>query len=106
MLNFRTCRAAFGAALFAGFLAAFAVPAQSADWPRSDVPPDPAMTFGVLANGMRYAIMHNSTPSGEVSVRLRTIGTGSMQESPPPLRQGLAHFLRNIWRFAVRPFAL
>ena len=93
MLSFRASRAAIGAAFFAGFLAAFAVPALSADWPRSDVPPDPAMTFGVLANGMRYAIMHNSTPSGEVSVRLR-IGAGAMQESAA--QRGLAHFLEHM----------
>lgn len=36
------------------------------DWPqaRSDVKPDPAVRFGRLSNGMRYAIMKNATPSG------------------------------------------
>jgi zinc protease len=42
---------------------------------------------------MRYAIMHNSTPTGAVSVRLR-IGAGSMQESPA--QRGLAHFLEHM----------
>jgi zinc protease len=93
LLSFRICRAAAATALFAGFLAVLAVPARSADWPKSDVPPDPAVTFGVLPNGMRYAIMHNSTPSGEVSVRLR-IAAGAMQESAA--QRGLAHFLEHM----------
>ncbi len=67
--------------------------AQNAGWPRSDIPPDPAVTFGTLPNGMRYAIMHNATPAGSVSVRFR-IGAGSMQESDS--QRGLAHFLEHM----------
>ena len=67
--------------------------AQSTEWPRSDIPPDPAVTFGTLSNGMRYAIMHNATPAGSVSVRFR-IGAGSMQESDS--QHGLAHFLEHM----------
>src|ERR1700761_630816 len=68
-------------------------PALATDWPKSDVPPDPAVTFGVLPNGMRYAIMHNATPAGSVSVRFR-IAAGSMQETDS--QRGLAHFLEHM----------
>jgi len=70
-----------------------AVPAFAAEWPRSDLPPDPTVTFGTLANGMRYAIRHNATPSGEVSVRFR-IAAGALQEAPQ--QRGLAHFLEHM----------
>ena len=46
-------------------------PALATDWPKSDIPPDPAVTFGVLPNGMRYALMHNDTPTNAVSIRMR-----------------------------------
>ena len=38
---------------------------------------DPAVTFGQLPNGMRYAIKRNNTPSGQMAVRL-LIGSGSL----------------------------
>ncbi len=64
-------------------------------WPHetSDIKPDPAVRFGVLENGMRFAIMRNVTPPGQVSLRLR-IGAGSLQESEAQL--GLAHFLEHL----------
>lgn len=37
---------------------------------RSDLSPDPSIRFGVLANGMRYAILPNRTPRGAVALRL------------------------------------
>ena len=67
--------------------------AAATEWPKSDIPPDPAVTFGVLSNGMRYAIMHNATPAGSVSVRLR-MATGSLQEDAD--QRGLAHFLEHM----------
>lgn len=69
--------------------------AESPPWPQasSDIPADPAVTFGALPNGMRYAIMKNATPKGEVSIRLR-IGAGSLMESDA--QQGLAHFLEHM----------
>ena len=85
-------RIRFAAALLAFVLAA-PVAAMATPWPKSDIPADPAVTFGVLSNGMRYAIMHNATPSGQVSVRLR-IGAGSMQEKPE--QRGLAHFVEHM----------
>jgi zinc protease len=84
-------RAVFRAAFAAILL--FALPAFAADWPRSDLPPDPSVTFGTLPNGMRYAIRHNATPTGEVSVRLH-IAAGALQEAPQ--QRGLAHFLEHM----------
>ena len=85
---------AFSAAVFCvGFSLVLAGGALATEWPKSDVPADPAVTFGVLSNGMRYAIMHNATPAGSVSVRLR-MGTGSMQEDGD--QRGLAHFLEHM----------
>ena len=78
---------------FAGLFIAGAGAADSTEWPRSDIPSDPRVIFGVLPNGMRYAIMHNSTPTGEVAVRFR-IAAGSEQESAD--QRGLAHFLEHM----------
>ena len=63
--------------------------AQSA----SDIPADPAVRFGVLPNGMRYAIMKNATPPGQASLRLR-IAAGSLMENEDQL--GLAHFMEHM----------
>lgn len=64
-------------------------------WPQvhSDLHADPSVRFGTLPNGMRYAIQHNRTPPGQVSLRLR-IGSGSLEESDA--QQGLAHFLEHM----------
>ncbi|HEY1541494.1 MAG TPA: insulinase family protein [Xanthobacteraceae bacterium] len=69
--------------------------ARAADWPQqhSDVPADKAVLFGTLPNGMRYALMHNATPKGAVSMWLN-IEAGSLQESDA--QQGLAHFLEHM----------
>ena len=60
---------------------------------RSDLSADPAVRFGVLANGMRYAILHNETPSDGVAMRL-AIDAGSMMERDD--EQGLMHFLEHM----------
>ncbi|MBM7048963.1 MULTISPECIES: pitrilysin family protein [Rhizobium] len=64
-------------------------------WPQtvSDLPAEPGIRFGTLPNGMRFAIMHNATPTGQVAIRFR-IGTGSLQEKDD--QQGLAHFLEHM----------
>ncbi|NTJ08600.1 insulinase family protein [Rhizobium lusitanum] len=64
-------------------------------WPQaaSDLPAEPDLRFGTLPNGMRFAIMHNATPAGQVAIRFR-IGTGSLQEKDD--QQGLAHFLEHM----------
>lgn len=54
---------------------------------------DPSVRFGTLPNGLRYAIMHNETPSDGVAMRMR-IGAGSLQEREE--EQGLAHFLEHM----------
>ncbi|MBV9549421.1 MAG: insulinase family protein, partial [Alphaproteobacteria bacterium] len=84
-------RPRFAAAFFA--LVMVAAPALATPWPKSDIPADPTVTFGVLPNGMRYAIQHNATPSGEVSMRLR-IAAGALQEEKD--QRGLAHFLEHM----------
>jgi len=59
----------------------------------SDLKPDPGVVFGVLPNGMRYAIMKNATPAGQTSLRLR-VGSGSLEENDA--EQGLAHVLEHM----------
>ena len=72
-----------------------AAPATTPSWAqdRSDIAPDPGVRFGVLPNGMRYAIMRNTTPTGQTAIRLR-IGSGSLEESDN--QQGLAHVLEHM----------
>jgi zinc protease len=59
----------------------------------SDVPADPAVRLGVLPNGMKYALMVNSTPKDSVIIRFR-INVGSLAESEE--QRGLAHFLEHM----------
>jgi zinc protease len=94
-----------GAALAAllGLCLAFSAPLAGAQPPpsaapswaqgHSDLAPDPGVRFGVLPNGMRYALMHNDTPAGETSLRLR-VGSGSLEENDA--EQGLAHVLEHM----------
>src|SRR5581483_12236164 len=91
--------AAFGAGLAAllacGAATAKEHPASVDVWAQSyaDLPPDPAMRFGKLANGMRYVVMKNATPGGQASFRLWIHG-GSLDETDA--EQGLAHFLEHM----------
>jgi len=64
-------------------------------WPQavSDVAPDPRVRFGVLSNGMRYAIQKNATPPGQAALRL-WFDAGSLDEADD--QQGLAHFLEHM----------
>jgi len=59
----------------------------------SDIKPDPRVRFGVLPNGMRYALEKNATPPNQAAVRL-WFDTGSMMEADD--QQGLAHFLEHM----------
>ncbi len=59
----------------------------------SDIKTDPAVKWGVLENGMRYAIMKNAEPPKRVSMRL-FVDTGSLMEEDN--QQGLAHFLEHM----------
>lgn len=67
-------------------------PAVRAAWhfDRSDLPPDPRIRFGVLANGMRYAILPNNEPTGAVAVRL-LVRVGATEGAP-----GEAHYLEHM----------
>ena len=83
-----------GPALAQGTAVQASVP-PSDPWPQaaSDIPADPAVRFGVLPNGMRYALMRNATPPGQASIRLR-IDAGSLMERDD--QQGLAHFMEHM----------
>ena len=64
-------------------------------WPheKSDLLPDPALTFGKLPNGFRYVLMENHRPKDSVSMHLN-VQAGSLHESDN--QQGLAHFLEHM----------
>jgi zinc protease len=85
------CVAAWFALATMACASAFAAPT----WPTGSgaAEPDPAVRFGVLPNGLRYAIMHNETPKGQAAMRLQ-IHAGSMHEGPG--QEGLAHFVEHM----------
>ncbi len=64
-------------------------------WPHeaSDLAPDPAVHYGVLPNGVRYAVMPNAEPPGRASLRLH-VRAGSLMERDD--EQGIAHFLEHM----------
>ncbi len=59
----------------------------------SDIKPDPAIRFGALPNGLRYALMKNQLPPGAISIRM-SIAFGSLHEADN--EQGLAHFIEHM----------
>ena len=59
----------------------------------SDIPADPAVKWGLLENGLRYAILPNAEPPNRVSMRL-FVDAGSLMENYD--QQGLAHFLEHM----------
>ncbi len=68
-------------------------PAAAIEWPHTDIAPDPAIRQGILANGMRYAIMKNRTPAGAVSVRFN-LAVGSSYEAAE--QRGFSHFVEHM----------
>ena len=58
-----------------------------------DFAPDPVIKYGILPNGMRYAIQRWPTPRGEASIRLR-FAAGSYMERDD--QSGLMHFLEHM----------
>ncbi|QYM79967.1 insulinase family protein [Horticoccus luteus] len=86
-------------ALFLGAaLTPFAAPPTTKALPapavaQSDLPPDPAVHYGQLDNGFRYAIRANAEPKGRVSLRL-FVHAGSFEEHDN--QRGLAHFLEHM----------
>jgi zinc protease len=88
--------AALLAAGLGGSLAAQpVVPLQPTAWTYtgSDLTPDPAVVYGVLPNGLRYAIQRSNTPPGQVVMRLQ-VQAGSMHEAPDQI--GYAHILEHL----------
>jgi len=59
----------------------------------SDLPVDPAVKWGVLENGLRYAILPNHEPKGRISARL-IVRAGSLNENEN--ERGIAHFLEHM----------
>ncbi|WP_418152120.1 M16 family metallopeptidase [Litorimonas sp. RW-G-Af-16] len=59
----------------------------------SDLKADPAIEYGRLPNGLRYAVRQNETPSNTASLLMR-IDTGSLNESDET--RGIAHFLEHM----------
>ncbi len=59
----------------------------------SDVPVDKEWTFGVLSNGVRYAVRNNGVPPDQVSIRIR-IDAGSLHERDD--EQGYAHLIEHL----------
>ncbi len=64
-------------------------------WPhaQSDLAADPAVVFGELPNGFRYALMQNRTPKDRISIHLNVM-SGSLNENDN--QKGVAHFLEHM----------
>lgn len=65
-------------------------------WPAvvaDQITPDPRASWGRLDNGLRWVILPNKTPPGQVSLRLM-IEAGSLMENED--QRGLAHFLEHM----------
>lgn len=60
---------------------------------RTNLPADPEVTWGVLPNGVRYAIRPNAEPKGRISLRF-LVQAGSMHENEN--ERGIAHFLEHM----------
>ncbi len=75
--------------------AASPAPAAPRPWfyEKSDVPMDMAWQFGVLPNGLRYAVRRNDIPARMVSIRVR-MDVGSLMEQPA--EAGFAHFIEHL----------
>src|SRR5918993_3928101 len=58
-----------------------------------ELPIDPAVRTGELANGLTFFIRNNGRPAKRVSMRL-AVNAGSMQEDPD--QRGLAHFIEHM----------
>ena len=95
----------FRAALFSAACCFLSLPLPAAEtsapapkallWPQdsSDIAPDPAVKWGVLPNGLRFAVLKHSEPPGRASMRLY-VNAGSLMETDA--EQGLAHFLEHM----------
>lgn len=61
--------------------------------PIYDIAPDASVRYGILDNGMRYAIMRNETPQDAVAIRFG-FDVGWVDEDDDEL--GLAHFIEHM----------
>lgn len=61
--------------------------------PNEELPLDPTVRKGTLANGMTYYIKHNEKPENKVELRL-AVNAGSILEDDDQL--GLAHFMEHM----------
>lgn len=70
-------------------------PAQSTAWGivSQGIEADADIRFGVLPNGMRYAIKRNANPSGEAAIRF-TVNVGRREETNA--ENGAAHFIEHM----------
>ncbi|QNL19592.1 insulinase family protein [Hyphobacterium sp. CCMP332] len=87
---------AFAAGLamaMAPFGAANALQGEGFAQDRSDIAADPAVRYGQLDNGLRYAILQNDTPPDTASIRM-AFNVGSMVEEDD--QRGLAHFIEHM----------
>ena len=68
---------------------------RAGPWPevQSDLTPDPSVSWGVLPNGLRYAVRHNAEPKGRASLRL-LVAAGSIDERES--ERGIAHFIEHM----------
>lgn len=71
--------------------AAAGVPAWGISSP--DLSADPDVVFGVLPNGMRYALQRNTNPAGEAVIRFN-VEVGSREETDA--ENGAAHFVEHM----------
>ena len=62
---------------------------------------DPAIRYGVLPNGLRYAVQRNAVPKGGVAIRLG-IGVGSFDEADD--ERGAAHMIEHLAFDGTRSF--
>jgi zinc protease len=62
---------------------------------------DPSIRYGVLPNGLRYAVQHNTLPKGGVALRLG-IGVGSFDEADD--ERSAAHMIQHLAFDGTRSF--
>ncbi len=74
-----------------------AMPEQAEELPwlyqGSDIPVDKSWKFGVLPNGLRFAVKRNGVPPGQVAIRI-AVDVGSLHEQESEM--GYAHLLEHL----------
>ncbi len=67
------------------------IPAWGID--NAELPPEEGVVYGVLDNGMRYALKAHATPKGEAAMRLMVdVGAGDERDD----EEGAAHFVEHM----------